>query len=69
MAQMKEQNKTTEKNLNKMEIANLSDKEFKTGQEGGVGRYTLLLHTTKKGTMNLETKNNQNFQKLNCIED
>ena len=30
MAQMKEQVKTSEKELNKMEISNLSDKEFKT---------------------------------------
>ena len=30
MAQMKEQNKTPEKELNKMEVANLSDAEFKT---------------------------------------
>ena len=30
MAQMKEQNKTPEKELNKMETANLSDAEFKT---------------------------------------
>ena len=30
MAQMKEQNKTPEKELNKMEIANLSDAQFKT---------------------------------------
>ena len=30
MAQMKEQNKTPEKELNKMEIINLSDAEFKT---------------------------------------
>ena len=30
MAQMKEQNKTPEKELNEMEIANLSDAEFKT---------------------------------------
>ena len=29
-AQMKEQNKTSEKELNEMEIANLSDAEFKT---------------------------------------
>ena len=29
MAQMKEQNKTPEKELNKMEIGNLSDAEFK----------------------------------------
>ena len=30
MAQMKEQNKTPEKELNKMEITNLSEAEFKT---------------------------------------
>ena len=30
MAQMKQQNKTPEKELSKMEIANLSDTEFKT---------------------------------------
>ena len=30
MAQMKEQNKTPEKELNKMEISNLSDAEYKT---------------------------------------
>ena len=30
MAQIKEQNKTPEKELNKMEIRNLSDAEFKT---------------------------------------
>ena len=30
MAQMKEQNKTPEKELNKMEISNLSDAELKT---------------------------------------
>ena len=30
MAQMKEQNKTPEKELNKMEISNVSDAEFKT---------------------------------------
>ena len=30
VAQMKEQNKTPEKELNKMDISNLSDAEFKT---------------------------------------
>ena len=30
MAQIKTQNKTPEKELNKMEIANLSDAEFRT---------------------------------------
>ena len=47
MAQMKEQMKTPKKELNKMEVRNLSDAEFKTQdtervlmaarQEGGVG--------------------------------
>ena len=30
MAQMKEEDKTSEKELNKMEISNLSDAEFRT---------------------------------------
>ena len=30
MVQMKEQNKTSERELNEMEISNLSDAEFKT---------------------------------------
>ena len=30
MSQMKEQNKTAEKELNEMEVTNLSDAEFKT---------------------------------------
>ena len=33
-------------------------------QDGGVGRYTLLPHTTKKTTTNLKTKDNQNCQKI-----
>ena len=33
MAQMKEQNKIAEKELNEMEITNLSDAEFKTQQQ------------------------------------
>ena len=33
IAQMKEQNKTPEKELNEMEISNLSDAQFKTGYE------------------------------------
>ena len=51
MAQMKEQIKTPEKELNKMEISNLSDAEFKTlvvkkNQDGGVGRHTAPPRTT-----------------------
>ena len=37
---------------------------FRTfSQDGGVGRYTLPPHTTKK-TTNLKTKNNQKCQKI-----
>ena len=36
-----------------------------SGQDGGVGRYTLSSHTTKRRTTaNLKTKNNQNCQKI-----
>ena len=36
-----------------------------SGQDGGVGRYTLSSHTTKRRTTaNLKTKNNQNYQKI-----
>ena len=34
-----------------------------SGQDGGVDRYTLPPHTTKRKTTNLKTKNNQNCQK------
>ena len=34
-------------------------------QDGGIDRYALLPHTTKRGTTtNLKTKNNQNCQKI-----
>ena len=36
-----------------------------SGQDGGVGRYTLPPHTTKRRTTtNLKTKNNQNCQRI-----
>ena len=36
-----------------------------SGQDGGVGRYTLTACTTKnRTTTNLKTKNNQNCQKI-----
>ena len=35
-----------------------------SGQHGGVGRYTVPAHTTKRRTTNLKTKNNQNCQKI-----
>ena len=35
-----------------------------SGQDGGVDRYTLPPHTTKRKTTNLKTKNNQTCQKI-----
>ena len=36
-----------------------------SGQDGGIGRYTVSPHTTKRRTTtNLNTKNNQNCQKI-----
>ena len=35
-----------------------------SGQDGGIGRYTVPPYTTKRGTTNLKTKNNQNCQKI-----
>ena len=35
-----------------------------SGQDGGIGRYTLPLHTSKRTTTNLKTNNNQNCQKI-----
>ena len=46
MAQMKEQNKTPEKELNKMEITNLSDAVFKT-LVLGCSKNALSMTTTK----------------------
>ena len=35
-----------------------------SGQDGGIGGYTLPPHTTKRTTTHLKTKNNQNCQKI-----
>ena len=48
MAQMKEQNKTPEKELNKMEISNLSDAEFKTMVIRMLQEFTEDLNSIKK---------------------
>ena len=48
-------------------IENLKKKKKKkdSGQDGGIGRYTLPPHTTKtRTTTNLKTKNNLNWQKV-----
>ena len=46
------------------------DLNYKTlpGQDGGVGKSTVLPRTTKRKNTNLKTKDNQNCQKLNCME-
>ena len=48
MAQMKEQNKTPERELNKMEISNLSDTEFKTLVIGMVKELIRYCNSIKK---------------------
>ena len=49
MAQMKEQIKTPEKELNEMEINNLSDAEFKnTGYKDDQGRHLVKTSTAFK---------------------
>ena len=42
----------------------MKDKMMTSGQDGGVGRYTLPPRTTERTTTNLKTKNNQNCQKI-----
>ena len=48
MAQMKEKNKTPEKELNKMEISNLSDAEFKTLVIRMLKELTVYFNSIKK---------------------
>ena len=51
--------KLQKKELNEMEIANLSDAEFKTlaietsGQDGGIDSLTVPPHTTKRRTITI----------------
>ena len=72
MAEMKEQNKTPEKELNKMEISNLSDAEFKTlviemlKELSEDLRSIKKIHSEMKGTL-IEIKNN--FQGNNSRMD
>ena len=40
------------------------DKKQTSGRDGGLDRYTVPPHTTKRRTTNLKTKNNQNCQKI-----
>ena len=55
MAQLKEQNKTPEKELNEMEISNLSDAEFKILVIRMLKELSEDLNSTKK--IQSETKN------------
>ena len=54
MAQMKEQIKTPEKELNKMEISNLSDAEFKTMVIRMLKELSEDLSSIKKGQSEME---------------
>ena len=47
-----------------IEIFVYLEKKKPSRQDGGVGRYTLPPHTTKRTTMNLKAKTNQNCQKI-----
>ena len=53
----------------KSEHKNFAEHCSTSGQDGGVGRYPLPPHITKRKTItNLKAKNNQNCQKSNCME-
>ena len=72
MAQMKEQHKTPEKELNKSKITNLSDAEFKTLvvrmlqelTEYGNNRKKEMKDTLSEIKKNLQGTNSQNFTKF-----
>ena len=57
MAQMKEQIKTPEKELNKMEISNLSDVEFKT----------LVIRMLKELSEDLNSKKNIQSEMMDTL--
>ena len=38
--------------------------QFGSGQDGGIGKYTLPPHRTRRTTTNSKTQNNQNCQKI-----
>ena len=79
MAQMKEQNKTAEKELNKTEIANLSDAEFKTlviqmlkelTEDGKCIREEMkaTLREIKKNTQETNSKGKETGIQINDLE-
>ena len=66
MAQMKEQNKTPEKDLNEMEISNISDAEFKTlviRMLKELNEYSNNIKEDMKVTLNEIKKNLQGWMK------
>ena len=72
MTQMKEQNKTLEKELNKMEISNLSDAEFKPLVIRILKELTGYFNSIKKdpGRYEVYTKwNQENLQGINSGAD
>ena len=70
MAQMKEQIKTQEKDLNKMEVSNLSDAEFKTlfirmlKELSEYFNSITTIHLETKNTL-IEMKNNSQEKQMN----
>ena len=56
--------KDTIKLKSRKEHRYLQQIQLPSGQHGGVGRYTLPPHTTKRTTTNLKIKNNQNCQNI-----
>ena len=72
MAQMKEQNKTPEKELNKMEISNLSDAEFKTQDLRMLTELSEDLNSIKKTQAEMKdilTEIKNNLQGINSRVD
>ena len=65
MAQMKEQNKTLEKELNEMEISNLSDAEFKTLVIRMLTELVELHHKMKEEMKATQSEIKQNIQRTN----
>ena len=72
MAQMKEQNKTPEKELNKMEISNSSDAEFKTLVIMNLKELSEYFNSIKKTQAEMKdilTEIKDNLQKINSRVD
>ena len=72
MSQMKQQNKTSEKELNKMETSNLLDAEFKTMVIRIFNEFSETTNSVKKDQSEMKdtlTGMKNNSQKINSRED